>query len=91
MKSTFFLTPINGISPTKGDKCVNEIIFRQKIISNLLNSRRLSFELLRSPQLAAGSFNTCWTSLQLFQYSEALAPCGEISELLRNRSDAAAL
>ena len=27
IKSTIFLTPVNGISPTKGDKCVNEIIF----------------------------------------------------------------
>jgi hypothetical protein len=31
-----FVTPINGISPAKGDKCVHELAFYQKAISNLL-------------------------------------------------------
>jgi hypothetical protein len=31
-----FVTPINGISPTKGDKCVHELASYQEAISNLL-------------------------------------------------------
>jgi hypothetical protein len=31
-----FVNPINGISPAKGDKCVHELAFYQKAISNLL-------------------------------------------------------